>query len=157
MLTVWRDFDDTLRTFDRLHRQLDRNYDRRVTAGPFGLAALAADSRRVAQAGWPAIDVHETQEAFVVSADLPGFAEGDVSVSVEDGALLIRGERKYSVPEGHKALLQERGAVKFSRKLALPARVDFEAVTAALNSGVLTIKLPKAKDALPRQIAVKAA
>jgi HSP20 family protein len=107
-------------------------------------------------AAWPPTNVLETREAFVVKAEVPGLAEGDVSVSVEDEALLIRGERKSQVPEGYKVHVRERTPMAFARKVALPGRIDFDAVTASLKDGVLTVTLPKPNESLPRQIAVKA-
>jgi HSP20 family protein len=150
MLTGWRDFDDTLRTLDLLHRRIDRAFEDWAT-----LPEATELPRRRALAAWPPTNVFETKEAFVVKEDVPGLAEGDVSVSVQDEALVIRGERKSQVPAGYKVHVRERAPVAFTRKLPLPARVDFDAVTAALKDGVLTITLPKAKEALPRQIAVK--
>jgi HSP20 family protein len=100
--------------------------------------------------------VFETKDAFVVKADVPGLAEGGVTVSVEDEALVIRGERRTDVPEGYKVHLRERAPVAFTRNLALPGRIAADVVTATLKDGVLTVTLPKVKEALPRQIAVKA-
>ncbi len=133
MLTGWRDFDDTLRTLGLLQRHIDPVF-----------------------AAWPPTNVLETKESFVVRSEVPGLTEADVSVSVEDEALVLRGERKADVPEGHKVHVRERQAYAFTRKFPLPARVDADAVTAALKDGVLTVTLPKAKEALPRKIAVKA-
>jgi HSP20 family protein len=150
MLTGWRDFDDTLRALDLLQRRLDRAFD--PWTDPLNL-----DRARVrARPAWPPTNVFETKEAFIVKSELPGLAEGDVAVSVEEEALVVRGERKSDVPEGYKVHLRERSPVAFTRKLPLPSRVDADAVTAKLSDGVLTITLPKAKEALPRQISVKA-
>jgi HSP20 family protein len=149
MLTGWKDFDDTLRSLDRLQRRFDVAFDPFERFGPPGRVL------RRARAAWPATNVFETKESFVVRADVPGLAESDVSVSVEEDALVIRGERKLPVPEGYKVHLRERAPVAFTRKLPLPARVDADAVSAALKDGVLTVTLPKAREALPRQIAVK--
>ncbi|MBV9949382.1 MAG: Hsp20/alpha crystallin family protein [Myxococcales bacterium] len=151
MLTGWRDFDDTLRAIDLLQRRLDRAFDQWAEPYPQGERA-----RRRPRTAWPPTNVFETKEAFVVKAEVPGLAEGDVAVSVEDEALVVRGERKSDVPEGYTVHLRERSPVAFTRKLPLPARVDSDAVSATLRDGVLTITLPKAKEALPRQIAVKA-
>jgi len=151
MLTGWRDFDDTLRAFDLLQRRIDRAFDGWTTQAPAG-----DRFRRRPNAAWPTTNVFETKHAFVVKAEVPGLAENDVAVSVEDDVLVFRGERKCEVPKGYSAHLRERAAVAFTRKLPLPARVDGGAVSAHLKDGVLTITLPKAQDALPRQIAVKA-
>lgn len=150
MLTGWRDFDDTLRTLGLLQRRIDRAFD------DWGEHGATLSVRRRHRLAWPPTNVLETKESFVVRAEVPGLAESDVSVSVEDDALVIRGERKVDVPEGYKVHLRERQAYAFTRKLPLPARVASDAVTATLKDGVLTVTLPKAKEALPRQIAVKA-
>jgi HSP20 family protein len=163
MLTGWRDLEDTLGMFDLLQREMGRAFaprdalqatrDRRerfVRRPTLGLGVT------LGRAAWPVTNVFETKEAFVVRADVPGMAEGDVSVSVEEDALVIRGERKAEVPEGYRVHLRERSSVAFTRKVPLPAHVDADGVTATLSEGVLTVKLPKAREALPRQIAVKA-
>jgi HSP20 family protein len=147
MLTGWTDFEHTLRTIDRLQRRMDRAF--LDWQEPLFV-------RRRPRAAWPATNVFETKETFVVKAEVPGLSEGDVAVSVEEDTLVVRGERKTDVPEGYRVHLRERAPIAFTRKLPLPARVDAGAVTAALENGVLIITLPKAKEALPRQIAVKA-
>jgi HSP20 family protein len=149
MLTGWKDFDDTLRTLDRLQRRAGIAFD------PFEGFGPRQGVRLRARAAWPATNVFETKDSFVVKADVPGLAEGDVSVSVEEDALVIRGERKVEVPDGYRVHVRERAPVAFTRKLPLPARVDADAVSATLTHGVLTVTLPKAREALPRQIAVK--
>jgi HSP20 family protein len=142
MLMGWTDFEQTLRTFDRWQRRVERD--------------VFADWGRRARVAWPPTNVFETKEAFVVKADVPGLAQQDVSVTVEDDVLVLRGERKVDAPAGYRAHVHERAAIAFTRRLPLTARVDANAVTATLEHGVLTVTLPKAKDALPRQIAVKA-
>ncbi len=145
MLTGWRDFDDTLRTLDLMQRRFDRAFDGWPERRP----------RTAARPAWPLANVFETKEAFVVKAEVPGLSEADVSVTVEEDALVVRGERKLEVPAGYRVHLRERAPVAFTRKLPLPGRIDSDAVSATLDRGVLTITLPKAKDALPRQISVK--
>jgi HSP20 family protein len=146
MLTAWRDFNDALRTIDLLHRHIDQVFDDRS----------GVTYRSYRRATWPAVNVVETKDAFVYRAEVPGLGEGDVTVQIEDESLLLRGERKSDAPEGYEAHLRERAPIAFARKLPLPGRVDAEGITATLKNGVLTVTLPKAKDTLPRQIAVKA-
>jgi HSP20 family protein len=155
MLTGFRDFDDTLRTFDALQRRLDSAFGVWSEA-PWRQSVARDRARRPARAAWPATNAFETKDTFVVKAEVPGLAEGDVSVSIEDDALVLRGERKATVPEGYRVHLRERASVAFARRIPLPTRVDADAVTATLHDGVLTVTLPKAREALPRQIAVKA-
>jgi HSP20 family protein len=147
MLTFgWRQFDDTLRALDLFQRRIDEAY------GDWSAFGVRPHRPRV----WPALNAFETKDAFVYKAEVPGLAEGDLSVYVEDESLIVRGERKSNVPEGYEVHLRERQPAAFSRKVTLPGRVDADAVTAALKDGVLTITLPKAKETLPRQVAVRA-
>ncbi len=148
MMVGWRNFNDALRTIDFLHRQLDPiHYDWTVTG--------AGIERGRRQAAWPAVRVRETKEAFVYHTEVPGLGEADVTVQVLDGSLLLRGERKGDAPEGYSVHVRERAPLAFEHKLPLPGRVDADGVTATLKDGVLTVTLPKAKDALPRQVPVK--
>ena len=150
MLVGWRSFNDALRTFDLLNRQFDSIHDDWIVTG----SGRETGRRRAAS---PAVHVTETKEAFVYQADVPGLGEGDVTLQLEDGSLLLRGERKEDPREGYEVHLQERAPIAFAHKLPLPGRIDAAAVTATLKDGILTVTLPKAKDALPRQIAVKTA
>ena len=147
MLTGWRDFDDTLRTLDLMQRRFDRAIE--------GWEPPRLRVRHATRAAWPLTNVFETKEAFLVKAEVPGLAEGDVSVTVEEDSLVVRGERKIAVPEGYRVHLRERAPGAFTRKLPLPGRIDADGVSASLSEGVLTVTLPKAKEALPRQISVK--
>jgi HSP20 family protein len=136
-----------------LQRRFDRPFDGWATA-PWPRGRVV----RRARTPWPAANVFETKEAFVVKAEVPGLAEGDVSVSVENDALVVRGERKADVPHSdhaYRAHLRERAPVAFTRTFPLPVRVDADHVSATLTHGVLTVTLPKAKESLPRQVAVK--
>jgi HSP20 family protein len=151
MTTTWRDLSNALRTFDFINRQAEYVFE----DWP-GVALEGWPRQRSARAAWPAVNVFETKEAFVYKAEVPGLAEGDVGVHVEDDALILRGERKSDVPEGYSVHLRERSPIAFTRKFPLPGRVDAEGVTASLKDGVLTVTLPKSKEAMPRQIAVKA-
>jgi HSP20 family protein len=147
MLTSWRNFNEALHTIDFLNRHIDYVFDDRAVPG------RSPERARIA---WPPVNVAETKDAFVYRAEVPGLGEGDVSVHVEDETLLLRGERKADAPAGYEVHLRERAPIAFARKLPLPGRVDADAVTATMKDGVLTVTLPKSKDARPRQIAVKA-
>ncbi len=148
MMSGWRELDQTFRALDSLQRRLDG-------ANGWG-SFVAVPARRAVRAPWPQINAFETKEAFVYEAFVPGLGEGDVSVYVEEEALVLRGERKSDVPEGYQVHVRERAPVAFTRKLPLAGRVDAASVVATMKDGILTVTLPKAKDTLPRQIAVKA-
>jgi HSP20 family protein len=156
MLTGWIDFDQTLRALDLVQRRFDLAFGD-LAFGDWALPSAGRErARPYARTPWPAINAFESKEAFVYKAEVPGLAEGDVAVSVEDGALVLRGERKSGAPEGYEGRLHERATVAFARKLPLPGRVDADGVTATIKDGILTVTLPKARETLPRQIAVKA-
>lgn len=127
----------------QLRRELDRLF------GEF--------ERTTAQASGSAVAFEDKGESFVFRADVPGLAEADLQINVSGNTLTLRGERKVDVPEGYSAHRRERSAYRFDKSYELPARVDSEKATATLKHGVLTLTLPKAAEAQPRQIAVKAA
>jgi HSP20 family protein len=103
----------------------------------------------------PAMDLVETDDHFVLRADLPGLAEGDVNIEVEDNVLTISGERKAeheTTKEGFHRV--ERAFGSFSRSLTLPEGVDADAVTASFDRGVLEIRIPKPEQRKPRKISI---
>ena len=103
----------------------------------------------------PAMDLVETEDHFVLRADLPGLAEGDVNIEVEDNVLTVSGERKAeheTTKEGYHRV--ERAFGSFSRSLTLPEGVDAEAVTANFDRGVLEIRIPKPEQRKPRKISI---
>jgi HSP20 family protein len=110
------------------------------------------------QTGWaPALDVHEDANNFIIRAELPGLKREDIEVSLQDGALVISGERKSEkVEEGVEIHRQERFYGKFQRALTLPTPVAADKVKAQYKDGVLTITLPKTEEAKPKQIDVSA-
>lgn len=104
--------------------------------------------------GWA--DLEDTPEALVVRADLPGFAEKDVEVTLQNEVLTLAGQRTVEAPEGYRAHLRERRPYRFTRSFSLPVAVDPERVSAHLADGVLTVRLAKAPESKPRQINVSA-
>lgn len=104
--------------------------------------------------GLPAMRVRDGQDALSLLLDVPGFTADDLSISLENDTLTLRGERTMETPEGYEVRRRERGAVSFARTLSLPCRVDAEGVEATLEAGVLSLHLPKAADEQPRNISV---
>ena len=105
---------------------------------------------------FPAVNITEDAENFYVRGELPGIKAEDLDVSVVEGALLIRGERKLATEDKQANYhRREREAGFFRRMIALPARVDSAKVSAKVKNGVFTITLPKAEEAKPRKISVK--
>jgi len=104
----------------------------------------------------PAMDLVETDDSFVLKADLPGLDENDVKIEVEDGVLTVSGERKAEHEEKREGYYRvERAFGSFGRALTLPDGVDPEAVSANFDKGVLAIRIPKPEDRKPRKVAIK--
>jgi HSP20 family protein len=105
----------------------------------------------------PAMDLLETEDEFVLRADLPGMAESDVSIELEDNVLTLSGERKTEHEDKREGFYRmERAFGSFSRALTLPKGVDPEAVTAAFDRGVLEVRIPKPEQRKPRKISIAA-
>jgi HSP20 family protein len=108
----------------------------------------------------PRLDESEDEKAFHVAVELPGMDEKDVEITLSDGQLIIRGEKKREEEEkGKDFYRKERSFGAFCRRLPLPGAVDEEKVAASFRNGVLTVDLPKSEEALKKvkHIEVKAA
>jgi HSP20 family protein len=134
-------------------------YERPNAAWPtFGrLAYLQDDWDRLFESpltGWaPALDLHEDKDNYTISVERPGMKHEDISVSLQDGALVISWERKAEqVNQDVEIHRQERFCGKFQRGLTLSAPVAADKVKAAYKDGVLTVTLPKTEEAKPKQI-----
>ena len=110
-------------------------------------------------AGWaPAIDVQETNNEYLIKADLPEVRREDVKVSVEDGILAVEGERKMEKEEsGKKFHRVERSYGRFVRRMTVPTNVEQDKVIADFKDGVLNIHLPKSPAVKPRTVDIKVA
>ncbi len=108
--------------------------------------------------GWaPAVDVYEDKDSLVVQAELPGMKKEEIELSFHEGCLILSGERKLESENGDgESSRSERFFGRFQRSIELPKRVDAGAASAAYRDGILTIRLPKAEEAKPKQITVKA-
>ena len=106
----------------------------------------------------PAMDLAETEDAFVLRADLPGVSQEDVQIELEDTVLTVSGERKSDhESKGEGFYRVERSFGAFSRSLTLPKGVDAEAVAASFTDGVLEVRIPKPEQRKPRRIAINGA
>lgn len=97
------------------------------------------------------LSMWEDESAYHVEIDAPGVSEKDVELTVQDGELIVRGERKS---EGRQGGYDSRSYGRFEQRIGLPAAVDAEKVTATLKNGVLEVALPKSEAAKPRRIAI---
>ncbi|SNT62094.1 HSP20 family protein [Actinomadura meyerae] len=102
----------------------------------------------------PAADVSETDDAYVIEAELPGVKKDEIDVSLHDRELAITGEVKERESRGLRHRKQRRSG-QFECRVYLPADIDAERVDASLNDGVLTVTVPKATTEKNRHIEVK--
>jgi HSP20 family protein len=122
---------------------------------PIGLLQMPDDMQKSVFGGgeaFPVVNVSETEKEVAVDAELPGLQAKDVEISLEDGVLVITGEKKF---EGEKKKDNycriERSYGKFMRSVPLPAKVAESGITARFEKGVLHVKLPKAEPSKPAQ------
>jgi HSP20 family protein len=133
---------DTFRQrFDRLFQGLD--------AGREFLATTDAFDE-------PRFFFKDDGDRFVIRGVLPGVPASTLELTLTGQSLKLRAKRAVEVPEGYAAHRRERNAFDLARSFSLPARVDAERVTAESKDGIVTISLPKAQEAKPRSITVKA-
>jgi HSP20 family protein len=134
-----------------LRREVDRLFER-----PF--PALFAWEGPKGYGWYPYVDVHETEEVYVLEADLPGMKPEEITVTVEEHEVVLTGERRAEheeTKEGTRRVERTFGA--FHRRVALPAAVKTEAVEARYANGVLTVTVPKVEAAKAKHVEIKAA
>jgi HSP20 family protein len=137
----WKPIDEV----DRLRQEVDHLF------GNFLSGTAPFFSR-----AYPAINLSEKENSFYVRAEFPGVKPEGLDISVVEGRLHIRGERKIDVEEQNTNYhRREREAGFFRRTIALPAKVDSGKVSASMKNGILTIILPKSEEAKPKKITVK--
>lgn len=134
------------RGFDDLHREIDALFNR------FGTVATGTRS-----GVFPAVNLYESGDAYVLTAELPGVRPEDIDISIEGSTVTLRGEKKVEIAhgEGTSAHRLERQGGRFRRAFELPLRIDVEKSEAIHKNGVLMLRLPKTAEARPRQITVQ--
>jgi HSP20 family protein len=144
-LTRWDPFRDILNLQDRLTRSLYDPFPRLGATESVG--------------GWfPLVDIHDDADRLILRAEVPGIPQEEIEVQVEGGTLTIRGEKKQEMETDTDGVHRtERFYGSFSRSFVLPATVDAARVSATCRNGILEVILPKAEEAKPRKIAIKAA
>lgn len=114
-----------------------------------------ATPQRVARRWVPPMDLAETTDHYLLRADLPGLAQDDVTIEVEDRVLTVSGERKVEpASEDLRYVRVERAAGAFRRTVTLPEGTDAEGITATFEHGVLTVQIPKPQAAKPRRVEI---
>jgi HSP20 family protein len=114
-----------------------------------------SSSAQAAGVWFPAVDILESRDSYLIRAELPGMKREDFNLEVHDGSLMISGERKFEeVANGVEYHRVERPSGKFSRSFYLPQTVKTDAIKATYRDGILEIHVPKAEEAKPTQIAI---
>jgi HSP20 family molecular chaperone IbpA len=104
----------------------------------------------------PQVDILESEQALLLVADMPGVDENGVDITVEKNILTIKGAVVAEVPAGYKLSYEEYGVGDYERSFTLPNEIDREGIQATIKEGVLTLTLPKVKQALARKVTVVA-
>ena len=149
-LTVWRPFRELtpFGDFERMRRDMDRMWDSFFEGG-----TLRGEEGRE----WlPSLDVAETKNEIVVKAEVPGLDPKDIDISLSDGLLTIKGEKKQEREEKEENFhLVERSYGSFARSIRLPNEVQSDKINASYKNGVLKIVLPKSEEAKKKEIKIK--
>jgi HSP20 family protein len=148
-------------------RRADAGYEKSVLAWPVAFArwdplqdllALHERLNRLAgdnAPGWvPPVDLYETADHYVISVELPGLSREDFQIGVQDGKVVLKGQRPPRHAENEQFHRVERGHGQFSRSFALPQPIDETSIAADLRDGVLTVTIPKLAQR-PRRIEVR--
>lgn len=138
-------------------RELDELQDRVLRAlhiAPVGRDQ--ADGQTLAVAEWlPAVDITEDEKEYLIKVDLPEVNKEDVKVTLDNGMVMIRGERKFEKDEKNKKYHRiERSYGTFMRSFTLPADADSGQISAEFRDGLLQVRLAKCEDKKPKQIEV---
>ena len=136
--------------FFGIQREINRAFDNFVRGG------VQADESFMTSYWTPAVDIAEQENEYTVKMELPGVNKEDVKINLESNILTIKGEKKQEKEEKDKNLHRvERSYGSFQRSFTLPTTVKSDKIDAVFKDGVLSISLPKAEEAKPKQIEVK--
>jgi len=144
VLDPWKDFGS-------LQERINRMFDDTIrTLHP-------TDGEELEKGTWaPAVDIYETNDSFVVSADLPGLNKDEIQIDLKDNTLTLKGEKKFEEKVSKDNYIRvERAYGSFVRSFTLPQNVDPEKIKAKYKEGVLEITIPKKEEAKPKQIKVE--
>jgi HSP20 family protein len=143
-MTSWKPFE-----FDSLRREMDRLWDSFFEGRP-------GWRTREEREWFPSLDVTETNTDLLVKAELPGMDPKDINISLNEGALTIRGEKKQEREEKEEGYhLIERSYGSFVRSVRLPKDVQSDKISASFKNGVLKVVLPKTEEAKKKEIKIK--
>jgi len=144
-LKVWEPF----REFRPFYRNVDR------LANEYGFSAQSAERPNEATLS-PKVDIYETENSYVLNAELPGLKKEDIKIDLNDNTLTLKGEKKFEEKvEKENYVRVECSYGSFTRSFVLSDNVNAENITASYNDGVLKVTLPKKEEAKPKEIKVE--
>jgi HSP20 family protein len=128
--------------FTSFRREMDRLFDDFLA--PAESRSFAAAGPRAGAMLWPSVDVRETDQAYVVTAELPGLEQKDIELNLRDNVLTVSGEKRQEKSDGDNGRSYiERTYGRFERVIPLAADVDADRVEATFKNGILTVTVPK--------------
>jgi len=138
----WRDFGSLQ---DRINRLFDDT-----------LRGTAEGDEQLMRGAWaPAVDIHESEEGFSVTADLPGVNKEDIKIDLKNNTLTISGEKKFEEKTPKENYIRiERSYGKFVRSFSMPNNIDSGKIKATFKDGTLELIIPKKEEAKPKQITI---
>lgn len=144
-ITKWDPFRDIMVLRDRMNRLFED-----LVSSP------RLEESDIIQSNWsPAVDIYETENELVLTAELPGVDEKEVEIKVEDNTLSLKGERKFEKETREENYHRiERAYGSFSRSFSLPNYVDQDKISAEYENGLLKIHLPKKPEVKPRKVKI---
>lgn len=147
-LMRWNPIRDLATEIFDLQKEINRMFDRFFRG---------FEDEEIRVVSWsPRVDISETNDEYIVRAEIPGVSKDDVKITIKDDILTISGEKKQEKEtKGENFHRVERVYGSFSRSFVLPGSVKVDKVEAKFKDGVLTIKLPKVEEAKPKEIEIK--
>jgi HSP20 family protein len=143
-------YREPFQEIERMRRDMDRLWD-----------SFFEDRPAVRRGDWmgewlPSLDLSETKNEFVVKAEVPGMTPKDIDISLAQGVLTIRGEKKQEKEEKEENYhFVERSYGSFSRSVRLPGEVQSDKIKAAYKEGILRVTLPKTEETKKKEIKIK--
>jgi HSP20 family protein len=144
-ITKWDPFKDFMVLRDRMNRLFED-----MVSSP------RAEETDIMQSTWaPAVDIYETENELVLTAEVPGVEEKDVEIKIEDNTLTLKGERKFekeTKEENYHRIERAYGA--FLRSFSLPNYIDQDKINAEYENGLLKVHMPKKPEVKPRKVKI---
>jgi len=144
-ITKWDPFRDLMILRDRMNRLFED-----IVSSP------RTEDSEIIQSTWsPAVDIYETENELVLTAELPGVDEKDVEIKIEDNTLTLKGERKFEKETREETYHRiERAYGSFYRSFSLPNYIDQDKISAEYENGLLKVHMPKKPEVKPRKVKI---